>query len=629
VGYAVGSGRGRFREVDIRELEDSYIGEEDWEVRENANEVKGYSNFLSYLLDKVLKSEDLLSSVLPADIVREHLDGWIHVHKLPHSLYIPYCIGWSLPKLLKLGLRTPTLQLNPADDLSSFLHQLSNFIFLASHEWSGAIAFSGFDLYAGAFAEREGLSVDGLVKLLRHFMLELNYPARPGFQSPFTNFLVMLDTMPEVLEEDAVVGGRTVGRLGDYVGGAVKVLRALIRIYNMGDDLGQPLTFPIPTIIASEHFDWSGRRWGELTEELFENLSRRGTFYVLNGYATDVRTIYSMCCRLLIDVGRVEARLRIGRRARGVWAVPDATGSIGVITVNLPRIAFLSRGNDDKFYEMLRERLEAGRRALAIMRRRYERSLRAGLMPITSIYLGHLSNHFSTFGLLGLPEAAANFLMERDLWFGEVKRMEYAVEWIRKVVEFVRKYSEEIEEEDDVMYNIEEVPAESTAYRLASEDYGRFRREVERGDYFMPIVDGVPFYSNTVIPYYADIPLAERIRLEARVQQEFSGGVMMHIFLFESPDPSALRKLVYNIVVNTKIVYFSIAPAISVCTRCSWSEVGIYERCPRCGGQVDVWSRIVGYYRPVRFWNVGKKAEFSARVHYNLAGSTFRKYIVR
>lgn len=607
----------------IQLLEEEYLSERDWEVRENANEVKSYSNFLSYLLDKSLKSEEVLSAALPPEAVREHFEGWIHIHKLPHSLYVPYCVGWSIPRILELGLRTPTLQLKPADDLSSFLHQLANFVFLASHEWSGAIAFSGFDLYAGTFAEREGLKARELERVLKHFVLELNYPARPGFQSPFTNFLLMLDSIPEALNGEAIVGGRPFGRLEDYLGGAIEVVRALTRIYNNGDDLGQPFTFPIPTVIVNERFDWSGRRWGELTDELFENLATRGTFYVLNGHATDVRAIYSMCCRLLIDVGKVEVKLRVGGRARGVWAVPDATGSIGVVTVNLPRLAFLSKGEDEKFYDMLRERLELGRRVLATMRRRYERSLRAGLMPITMTYLGHLSNHFSTFGLLGLPEAAANFLRETDLWIdGKSKRR--AVEWMRKVVGFVRKCSEEFEAEDDVMYNVEEVPAESTAYRLAIKDYEVFKKEVERGDYFMPLVDGVPFYSNTVIPYYAEVSIAERLEYEAQVQQEFTGGVMVHIFLFEAPDLPALKKFVYNVVTNTKVVYFSVTPAISVCPKCSWREVGIYESCPKCGGRADVWSRVVGYYRPVRFWNVGKRAEFSTRLHYSLAGPSLK-----
>ncbi|RLI36790.1 hypothetical protein DRO60_05290 [Candidatus Bathyarchaeota archaeon] len=236
---------------------------------------------------------------------------------------------------------------------------------------------------------------------------------------------------------------------------------------------------------------------------------------------------------------------------------------------------------------------------------------------MTRLYLGHLAGHFSTLGLVGLPEMAANLMRDADLWVDcEARAVREAIGLEKRVVSFVREVAEEFEAEDDCLYNVEEVPAESTAYRFALSDLERFKEEFSRGEVFIPMHDGTPYYSNSIVPYYAPVPLPDRVRWEAEVQPEFTGGVMMHIFLDESPDPEALKKLVRRIAERTKIVYFSITPTIAVCRRCGWQAVGLFDKCPRCGAPVDLWSRIVGYYRPLRNWNVGKRAEFRRRVHY-------------
>ena len=616
----------------LEDIERDYLGEIDWEVKENANETRSFGNYLSYILDKVLKTEEILAKVFPPEAVAHHFGGYIHIHKLPHSLYIPYCVGWNFARILQAGLKTPTIVSKPAKHLDTAIAQLVNFIFMTAQEWSGAMATTAFDLYCAPFVAVDKLSDRQIKQALQDMCFELNYPSRMGFQSPFSNITIMLDTVESFLDMPAIIGGKPAGKLGDYIDEAIRVTRQLISLYNEGDRVATPFTFPIPTIFITKNFDWNGSRWGELTDELFENLAKRGTFYLLNGYSTNVEVLYSMCCRLTIDMSKLmnnnscpcegsESELSTKNALHGIWAIPDATGSIGVVTINLPRLAYLSKGDQARFEELLTKELELARDVLKVMRERYNRSMKVGLMPMTRLYLGTLDNHFGTFGVIGLPEAAANFLGNTKLWEelepSEVRR---AVEWMKEVVRFIRRYAEQASEADGVLYNVEEVPGESTGYKLAIADRKEFKEAFERGELCMPANDGSAFYSNSIIPYYAPMSIAERAKYEAEVQQEFTGGVMMHIFFHESPDPKALKRVVEKLAKETRLVYFSITPTISQCKRCGWSEVGIYETCPKCGKETDIWSRIVGYYRPIRSWNVGKRLEFKLRKTYGASG---------
>ena len=610
----------------IKEIEESYIKEADWEVHENANTTVSYSDLLGFMMDKLLKNPEVLREYLPKDAVSMHYDGDIHIHKLPHSLWIPYCVGWAYPRILRLGLKTPSITSGPAKHLDTAISHLINFFYLASQEWTGAQATSAMDLYAAPFVRNDGLNYRSVKQGVQKMLFELNYPSRLGYQSAFTNVTILLDTVKGVLDGDAIIGGKTVGTLSDYLDEAITVAKALFELNLEGDYKGQQFTFPIVTLMLTPNFDWNGRRWGELTDLIFTALARRGTAYLLNGYTTNVESLYAMCCRLTLDVSKIPSpeplkeraeefkeALCAARFARGMWALPDATGSIGVVTINLPRLGYVSRGEWGRFEELLMDRLDVARRVLLWWRRRYEHSLESGLMPITKLYIGHLLNHYNTIGLVGLPEMASNFMRDPDLWREcERRSVDGAVSIMRRVVRTTRKMAEEFEEEDGCLYNVEEVPAESTAYRLATKDLKTLGE-----DAFIPMDGGTPYYSNSIVPYYADVPLTDRIRWEAEVQPEFTGGVMMHILLNESPDPDALKNLVRNIAKNTKVVYFSITPTIAICRKCGWNGVGLYSKCPKCGGDVDLWSRIVGYYRPVRNWNVGKKAEFKQRVHYN------------
>jgi len=608
----------------VRKLEEEYVSDIDWEKKENANHTVSYSNFRNYLFEKLVKRKEVLADYLPPAAMEAHFSGDIHIHKLPDSLWIPYCAGWSFRRILEKGLRTPTVTSAPARHLDTAVAHLVNFFFMGAQEWTGAQAVSAFDLYTAPFVHADRLDYERVKQVLQGMLFELNYPARSGYQSPFTNITLVMDTSRDMLEGDAVVGGVRVGSLGDFVGEALLVGRALFELYAAGDAVGQPFTFPIPTLMLTREFDWSGRRWGELTDLIFEAVARKGTAYFLNGYASNIEALYAMCCRLTIDTSKLGLRLRpelerVGSAGtRGVWAIPDGTGSIGVVTLNLPRMAFRSKGEWGLFEEEIERALSLARSVLAAWRKRYEKVLRAGLMPLTGIYLGHLYNHYGTFGVIGLPEAAANFLRSPRLWLeGSQREMLEAVHIEKRIVEYIVRRVKEFEEVDGVLYNVEEVPGESAGYRLALADSSLFRESAERGELCIPSDGSAAFYSNSVVPYYADVPLSLRAVWEGEVQQVFTGGVMMHVFLGEQPEPEAVRKLVYRLTTSTRLVYFSITPTLTACTKCGRTTTGYHQACPHCGNpNPNHWSRIVGYYRPVKNWNPGKKAEFKMRITY-------------
>ena len=584
-----------------------------------------FSGFLDFLLDKTLKSERVLGQILRSEWVKQHIQGWIHLHKLPYSLWIPYCVGWSLRRLLEKGLHTPTIRARPPKHFTSAISMIVDYLYITQQEWTGAQAFTAFDLYTAPFIAEDGLDRKQAKQVLQGMLYQLNVPARLGLQSPFTNITLLLDTNPSVLSEKAILAGKAAGTLGDYLDEAISLTEALLELYIEGDATGQPFTFPIPTLMLTRNFDWNGRRWGDLTDLIFEALAKKGTAYMLNGYVAGVDQLYAMCCRLTIDTSKMKLFLLESedymetlrkKSTRGLWAIPDGTGSIGIVTINLPRLAAVSKGEWSLFEELLLEKLELARSILNYLRKRYMRHLLSGLMPITKYYLGTLTYHFNTIGLLGLPEAAANLTRNPKLWEeGSAGEIEEAVETERRIVSTVRKISEEFEEEDGVLYNVEETPGESTSYRFALQDSRLFKG---RTDVLIP-GGNTPFYSNSIVPYYSDVPLHRRVILEGKVHREFTGGVILHIFLAEQPDPRALKGLVRKIAENTQVVYFSITPTITHCDNCNKTFTGHYAKCPSCGStRLDHWSRIVGYYRPTKNWNPGKKQEFRLRVNYRI-----------
>ncbi len=607
-----------------KDIIQEYAGWSSLDVLENANRYPGPTGFFAYVMEEALKEG---ISLVPKEGREAHFSGDIYIHKLPYSLYIPYCTGHSTARLLEKGLRTPTIVSRPARHFDTYVDHIANYLITMQHYFSGAQALSSVEWYAGPFIRREGLSRRKIRQQIQRLVYNLNYPSRVGMQTPFTNFTVTLDAPKKMLEGDyAVYDGEKLEPLGEYEREAREFFIALTEVLREGDALGQPFTFPIPTIMVTAKMLWDDP---EVFEAVFKTAARRGSFYWLNTNVVDPDASYAMCCRIAIDKTEMafafgvskksvedEAIERLERqRFGGLWAMPDVTGSVNVTTVNLPRLALRAK-DDERFWEEYEKTLEIVRKTTDWFRERYVRLITnyRQMYQMIHLYLEEFpSSHFNTIGILGLPEAAAIYLNEPKLW-EEGTRRDWlkAAEVMKEMVEFATSKAREWMKESGTPWNVEEVPGESAAAKLAVKDMREFPK---LGNYLGDPEN--PIYSTSIAPYYGSIELADRIRIEEKVQRSFTGGVMMHIFLGEEPDPEALAKLTKRLM-KTELVYWSYTPAITVCNSCGYSTTGLYTHCPRCGSEnLEIWSRIIGYYRPLRNWNPFRKREFWTRRHYS------------
>lgn len=622
-----------------KQVVEEYMEGSEFDVFENANKYPSPTGMLTYVAERAL--ETLIPRELPREVLKLHRLGDIYVHKLPYSLFIPYCSGHSIRRLLLKGLKTPTIVARPAKHLDTYVDHVANYLTSMQHFFSGAQAFSSVELYAGAFIKRDGIWYERLKQQVQRLVYNLNFPSRAGMQTPFTNFTVVLDAPKRMLvEEKAVVGGKEDGPLGSYIEEAKLFLKALAEVLAEGDATGRPFTFPIPTIMVTAKSLWEDP---EIHEVVFRVAARKGSFYWLNTRLVDPDASFSMCCRINIDRRELMHAMNGGfrlakkdleevreswlrnyekQRSGGLWAMPDITGSVGVITVNLPRLALKAKGDDTAFFEGLDEVLNVVREGLTWLRRRYHKlakeyphvySMPLEYLPEVFQLLG--GPYFNTVGIIGLPEAVA--IMERDpkLWLdGSRSARLRAADWMRGVVQYIVKRAREWAVESGMPFNVEEVPGESAAPKLASRDLREYPELAE----YLPDPNN-PVYSTSIAPYYADLPLSERVEIEERVQKYFTGGVMMHIFLGEEADPEALASLTKKLI-QTDLLYWSYTPAVSVCPKCGWSTTGIVTECPRCHSETEIWSRIIGYYRPLKNWNPARRKEFWLRKHYRFAG---------
>ncbi|AFL95023.1 anaerobic ribonucleoside triphosphate reductase [Thermococcus cleftensis] len=602
-----------------------YAGWSSLDVLENANRYPGPTGFFAYVMEEALK-ESL--SLIPEGGRKAHFSGDIYIHKLPYSLYIPYCTGHSTARLLEKGLKTPTIVSRPARHFDTYVDHIANYLITMQHYFSGAQALSSVEWYAGPFVRKEGLDRRKIRQNIQRLVYNLNYPSRVGMQTPFTNFTVTLDAPKKMLEGDhAIYAGRKAEPLGEYEREAKEFFIALTEVLREGDALGQPFTFPIPTLMVTAKMLWDDP---EVFEAVFTTASKRGSFYWLNTNVVDPDASYAMCCRIAIDKTEMAFAFGISgksveeetleklerQRFGGLWAMPDITGSVNVTTVNLPRLALKARGDDDRFWEEYERVLQVVRDTTDWFRERYVRLITnyRHMYSMIHLYLEEFpSSHFNTIGILGLPEAAAIYLNEPKLW-EEGSRRDWlkAAELMKEMVEFATAKAREWMRETGTPWNVEEVPGESAAAKLALKDLRDFP---ELEEYLSDAEN--PIYSTSIAPYYGSLELADRIRVEEKVQRSFTGGVMMHIFLGEEPDPEALAKLTKRLM-RTELVYWSYTPALTVCNDCNYSTTGLHTHCPRCGSEnVEIWSRIIGYYRPLKNWNPFRKKEFWTRRHYS------------
>ncbi len=587
------------------DLVDKYIEKKDWQVNENSNmtfSLQGLNNYISSEISKVY----WLNKIYPQEIREAYLNGDFHIHDL--GLLSVYCVGWDLFDLLTEGFRgvSGKIESKPAKHFQSILGQVVNFFYTLQGESAGAQAFSNFDTLLAPFIRYDRLSYNDVKQALQGFIFNMNVPTRVGFQTPFTNITLDLTVPGYYANQGVIIGGKMQNETyGDFQEEMDIFNRAFFEIMKEGDARGRVFTFPIPTYNITKSFDWDDKN----IEGLWEITAKYGIPYFSNFINSDMNPedARSMCCRLRIDNRVLE------KRGGGLFGSNPLTGSIGVVTINMPRIGYLSK-NEDEFMERLEKLMIKAKESLEIKRKILERFTEGGLYPYTKFYLRgvkerfgeYWKNHFSTIGLIGMNEACLNL-------FGENIGSEMGIKFVLKVLDFMRDKLLEFQEETGNNYNLEATPAEGTSYRLAMADKQKYPNIIcaNEKDY----KNGAePFYTNsTQLPVNFTNDVFEALDLQDEIQTKYTGGTVLHIFAGERiENPNAIKVLVRKICEKYHLPYFTFTPTFSICPTHGYLT-GEHEKCPKCGAICEVYSRAVGYLRPVSQWNKGKQEEFKMR----------------
>ena len=591
------------------DLIDKYLENLDWKVNENSNmgySLQGLNNYVSaeitktYWLDKIYTSK----------IGQAHKEGDLHIHDL--NLLSVYCVGWDLTDLLQEGFTgvAGKVASKPAKHFRSALGQVVNFFYTLQGEAAGAQAFSDFDTLLAPFIRVDKLSYKEVKQAIQEFVFNVNVPTRVGFQTPFTNITLDLECPKHMADNPVIIGGEMQDTTyGEYQEEMNMLNKALLEVLSEGDANGRVFTFPIPTVNITKDFNWDN----PVIESLWEASAKYGIPYFSNFINSDMdpEDARSMCCRLRIDNRQLEYR------GGGLFGSNPMTGSVGVVTINLPRLALKSK-NEKEFFKGLAELMDMAKDSLETKRKVLERLTDANLYPYTKFYLRNIKqrfnqywkNHFSTIGLIGTNEAAFNLL---GVDIGTEKGKAFA----EKTLDFMRDRLVEYQKETGNNYNLEATPAEGTTYRLAQLDKASFP---DRAHFANGIGAEVkcPFYTNSShLPVNYTDDLFELMDLQDNLQTKYTGGTVIHFFLGERmDDPQTLKKLVKTICENYKLPYFTFSPSFSICKNHGYI-VGEHPECPKCGEATEVYSRVVGFLRPVSQWNKGKQAEFEMREHYD------------
>ena len=590
--------------VDYKEIVDSYVKVEDWRVKENSTVTYSVGGLI-LSNSGAITANYWLSEIYDDEIAEAHRNADIHIHDL--SMLTGYCAGWSLKQLIKEGLGgiNGKITSSPARHLSVLCNQMVNFLGIMQNEWAGAQAFSSFDTYLAPFVKVDNLSYGEVKKCIEAFIYGVNTPSRWGSQAPFSN--ITLDwTVPDDLAElPAIVGGKEMDfKYKDCKKEMDMVNKAFIETMIEGDANGRGFQYPIPTYSITSDFDWSDTENNRL---LFEMTAKYGTPYFSNYINSDMKPsdVRSMCCRLRLDLR--ELRKKTG----GFFGSGESTGSVGVVTINMPRIAYQSK-DEKEFYRRLDHMMDIAARSLKTKREVITRLLDEGLYPYTKRYLGTFENHFSTIGLIGMNEAGLN-----AAWLGKGLEDPKTQQFTKEVLNHMRERLSDYQEEYGDLYNLEATPAESTAYRLAKHDRAKWpdiKTAGHEGD--------TPYYTNSShlpVDYTEDIFSA--LDIQDDLQTLYTSGTVFHAFLGEKlPDWKAAASLVRKIAENYKRPYYTLSPTYSVCANDGYLA-GEHFTCPICGKEAEVYSRITGYYRPVKNWNDGKRQEYKNRTVYDIIHS--------
>ncbi len=590
--------------LDYKKTVDNYLKINDWRVKENSTVTYSVGGLI-LSNSGAITANYWLSEVYDEEIANAHRNGDIHLHDL--SMLTGYCAGWSLKQLIQQGLGIPgKINSTPASHLSTLCNQMVNFLGIMQNEWAGAQAFSSFDTYLAPFVRVDKLSQKEVKQCIQSFIFGVNTPSRWGTQAPFSNITLDWTVPADLRDLPAIVGGKEQDfTYGDCQKEMDMVNKAFIEIMTEGDANGRGFQYPIPTYSITKDFDWSETENNRL---LFEMTAKYGTPYFSNYINSDMEPsdVRSMCCRLRLDLRELR------KKSGGFFGSGESTGSVGVVTINMPRIAYLSK-TEDEFYQRLDHMMDIAARSLKTKRTVITKLLDAGLYPYTKYYLGTFENHFSTIGLVGMNEACLNARwLHKDLTDPE------AQEFTKAVLNHMRERLSDYQEKYGDLYNLEATPAESTSYRLAKHDRNRYPEIITAN------MNGTPYYTNSShlpVGYTEDIFSA--LDIQDDLQTLYTSGTVFHAFLGEKlPDWRAAADLVRKIAENYKLPYYTMSPTYSVCHDHGYIT-GEHFTCPKCGKDTEVWSRITGYYRPVQNWNDGKVQEFKDRKEYNIGHSHF------
>ena len=594
--------------LDYKDVINSYVKVEDWRVKENSTVTYSVGGLILSNSGAVTANY-WLSEIYDEEIAEAHRNADIHIHDL--SMLTGYCAGWSLKQLIQEGLGGISGKITsaPAAHLSVLCNQMVNFLGIMQNEWAGAQAFSSFDTYLAPFVKVDNLTYREVKKCIEAFIYGVNTPSRWGTQAPFSNITLDWTVPADLAELPAIVGGKEMDfKYKDCKKEMDMVNRAFLEIMIEGDANGRGFQYPIPTYSITRDFDWSDTENNRL---LFEMTAKYGTPYFSNYINSDMEPsdVRSMCCRLRLDLRELR------KKSGGFFGSGESTGSVGVVTINMPRIAYLAKDEAD-FYARLDHMMDIAARSLKIKRGVITKLLNEGLYPYTKRYLGTFDNHFSTIGLIGMNEVGLN-----AKWLGMDLTHEETQQFTKDVLNHMRERLSDYQEEYGDLYNLEATPAESTTYRLAKHDVAQFpdiKTAGKEGD--------TPFYTNSShlpVEYTSDI--FDALDIQDDLQTLYTSGTVFHAFLGEKLDTwESAAKLVRTIAENYKLPYYTLSPTYSVCKEHGYIA-GENFTCPHCGAKAEVYSRITGYYRPVQNWNEGKTQEYKNRKLYDIKKSVLKK----
>ena len=592
--------------LNYKDLVDDYLKINDWRVKENSTVTYSVGGLI-LSNSGAITANYWLSEIYDTEIAEAHRSAALHLHDL--SMLTGYCAGWSLKQLIQEGLGgvPGKITSSPASHLSTLCNQMVNFLGIMQNEWAGAQAFSSFDTYLAPFVKVDNLSQKEVKQCIQSFVYGVNTPSRWGTQAPFSNITLDWVCPPDLKDLPAIVGGKEMDfTYGDCKKEMDMVNKAFIEIMIEGDANGRGFQYPIPTYSITRDFDWSETENNKL---LFEMTAKYGTPYFSNYINSDMEPsdVRSMCCRLRLDLRELR------KKSGGFFGSGESTGSIGVVTINLPRIAYLAEDEKD-FYVRLNKLMDIAARSLRTKRLVITQLMENGLYPYTKRYLGTFSNHFSTIGLIGMNEVGLN-----AKWLRADLTHEKTQEFAKQVLDHMRERLSDYQEQYGDLYNLEATPAESTTYRFAKHDKAQFPDIITANE------NGTPYYTNSShlpVGYTEDIFTA--LEIQDELQTRYTSGTVFHAFLGEKlPDWKAAADLVRKIAENHKLPYYTMSPTYSVCSEHGYIT-GEQYTCPHCGKETEVYSRITGYYRPVKNWNDGKSQEYKDRKVYNVGTSVLK-----